>query len=316
MNYIELGLKIFGTISLLLIIFGTIGNLISMRICLKDSLYSVPTFVFYVFMLANNILCLYFWNLNHFIQSYFNIIIEDFGEWPCKLLGVLQFSSLQSFAWFLVTMSFERYLTSRISIWRLKYFNSKRALVLSIIIQLVIYLFNGSLLVTMKFDPSLNISSKIQCYSNDVFKFWNQLHFYLYSIVPFAVLALVNSLLLYETVFKKKVIQACERQINHERVLITKSILIMTFSFIGFLLPSAIVSGYFYEFLYSTQLGTLVLYILDCITFGYHALNFLVFSFTNKRFNNELKRLFCNNISSEGREQSTTRQNGNFSSVK
>jgi hypothetical protein len=284
MIYIEIGLKIFGLLSLLLILFGTAGNVTAIVICLKDSLSIIPKFVFYVFMLANNILCLYFWNLNHFIETYFGFMIEDFGEWACKSVAVLQLSSLQSTAWLLVAMSIDRYLVSRIVTWRLSDFNSKKALVVSIIIQLIIYLFNSSLLLTVQFDYSSNNTIKAQYYSNYYYSLWSRIHTYSYSIVPFIILGLMNGLLLYETLSRKRILK--------ERVSVTRSVLIMTFSFICFLLPSAIVSGYFLEFLFSSKSGTLVLYILDFITFGYHAFNFLVFSFTNKRFKAELKNLF------------------------
>ena len=57
-------------------------------------------------------------------------------------------------------------------------------------------------------------------------------------------------------------------------------------------LPGAIVSGYFYNELYETELGHMILVLVDNITFSYHSLNFFVLLATNTKFRNELNEIF------------------------
>ena len=95
-------IRVLGIISLLLLVLGTLGNSFGIYICARRSLRVCPTFVFYIFILINDTMCLYFWNLNHFLRPYFNFILEDISLLSCKLVTAFQFASLQSTAWILV----------------------------------------------------------------------------------------------------------------------------------------------------------------------------------------------------------------------
>jgi hypothetical protein len=92
--------KCIGLIAIFIVVFGTIGNflvgLVSYR--LRES----NTFIFIVFLSFNDTLTLYFWNLNHFIAPFFNIDIQNYSLFVCKLGSFVQLSSQQISAWMLV----------------------------------------------------------------------------------------------------------------------------------------------------------------------------------------------------------------------
>lgn len=117
---------------------------------------------------------------------------------------------------------------------------------------------------------------------------------YIYSIVPFCLLVLVNSLLLIKSVFCNKMNQVGpmtnSAQKRHKRSM-TLTLIVITFSFILFTLPSSIAGGYLYRQMISSENGLATLYLLNNISFSFHSFNFIVFLIFNKKFQNEFKKI-------------------------
>lgn len=64
----------------------------------------------------------------------------------------------------------------------------------------------------------------------------------------------------------------------------TLTIVTVTALFIMFTLPGSIVSGYFYQELDQTKIGSLIVILCDNITFSFHAFQLLFLLLTNKIF--------------------------------
>jgi hypothetical protein len=103
--------KIFGTYALLLILCGTISSLMSFYICIR--LKQNPTFIFLSFLTVSNIVSLYFWNLDNFLQAYLNIDLLNYDLWLCKFGSFYQFTSLQISAWLLVNITIKHLTSSK-----------------------------------------------------------------------------------------------------------------------------------------------------------------------------------------------------------
>ena len=99
--------KLIGIINLCLVVIGTIGNLLVFRVCLHIN--NTATFVFLRYLSLADIFSLYFWNINHFIEAFFNIQVLSISRYACKFVNFFQFCSLQSSAWLLVYI-FVKYL--------------------------------------------------------------------------------------------------------------------------------------------------------------------------------------------------------------
>ena len=91
-----------GIYSIILIIIATIGNFISFLVCTRKSLRKIPTFVFIGFALISDIISLFFWNIDHFLFAFLNYQIEDLGADYCRLVAIIQTTSLQWSSWLLV----------------------------------------------------------------------------------------------------------------------------------------------------------------------------------------------------------------------
>ena len=94
-------LQVLGYYAIAIAFLGLLGNITIFVVSFKAKSNSM--FVLFCFLSLNDALCLYFWNLNHFVYSSFNLDLQNFNIYSCKIGSWIQFSSLQSSAWILVT---------------------------------------------------------------------------------------------------------------------------------------------------------------------------------------------------------------------
>jgi hypothetical protein len=71
----------------------------------------------------------------------------------------------------------------------------------------------------------------------------------------------------------------------------TKTVVIITVSFIVLTLPSAIVSAY-YNQISSLVYGRLLIEVFNEISFSFHGLSFITLLYSNKQFFNQVKSFF------------------------
>lgn len=79
--------------------------------------------------------------------------------------------------------------------------------------------------------------------------------------------------------------QASRKSLNKTVVMLALLFIIMTS-------PGAVVTSFLNSYLQTTGVGNIVIIFCDCITFGFHAFNFIVLFVTNKRFKEEVKNFF------------------------
>lgn len=120
-----------------------------------------------------------------------------------------------------------------------------------------------------------------------------KIHGYFYSIVPFLILVVVNSLLIYHSLnlsSRKALVRSKNRRAKHRTM--TFTIVILTCMFICCTFPYAIATGYWFLELSTTRSGITVINFFSILSFSYHGLNFVVFFLTNRKFLFECKSLF------------------------
>lgn len=278
-----------GLYCLLLVIFGTIGNIFIICFCLRRRLRHYTTFIFILFMCITDTLSLYVWCLDHFLESFFGFTIEELSPISCRIGFFIQFFSLQSSSWLLVSSSMDRYLGVRIKQWRSIYFKANQALFCSFSIIGLSLIANSQLLVLGN-DFEIH-----QCYSrNSIGSWidtWKQIHSYVYSIVPSVLLILINSILFYIT-WKKSmsinVTSECIETTRNRKKKFGLVITIFTFGFMFTTLPSAIITGFFYTKLNSHHETKIYIYICDAIAFSFHSSKFIVLFLCNTNFKREI----------------------------
>jgi hypothetical protein len=156
--------KIIGVYEIILIILGTFGNLFIFYVSYLNRQNS--TFLFLAFLSISDMLSLYWWNLNHFVQPFTNLDLQNFNFYYCKIINFCQFVSSQTSAWILILISFDRYFSVLILNWKIKYFYYKRALLTVTAIVITIISINFHVLFTFGHIRIIdNKTEKIECYT-------------------------------------------------------------------------------------------------------------------------------------------------------
>ncbi len=203
-------------------------------------------------------------------------------------------------------ISFDRFLSVKVNNWNKIYLNSKRAILVGLLPVFILALLNFNILFTFGVDIiTVNNTQLIQCYSTDLdpkskwMDVWGTVYSIFYSLIPFVLLLLSSLLLIYEINKKTRLVanhQSVSRHENNKSL--NKTIVLIAILFIIMTSPGAIVTSFLNAFLQSSgDLGNFVIEICDCITFSFHALNFLILLLTNKRFAKEVKNHYLGQIS-------------------
>ena len=80
-------------------------------------------------------------------------------------------------------------------------------------------------------------------------------------------------------------------EVRKRKTQMTKMILFITFLYIVLSLPGVIVTGYMYDYIYSLDVGLMLVNLINAVQFSYPALNFIILCFSNKMFANEVKSM-------------------------
>lgn len=88
-----------------LIILGTVGNLITITICLRKRLRQINTFKFFAFNAFLDTIGLYGWNVRQFVYYLFYVDLSLQSLVYCDLSSFFQYVSFEASAWFLVILT-------------------------------------------------------------------------------------------------------------------------------------------------------------------------------------------------------------------
>ena len=300
---------IFGIYKLLLIVAGSIGNLLIFIVCMK--LKDNTTFMIMRFLSVSDIITLYFWNLNQVADSLFNLDLLNYNLYYCKFLQFSQFTSLQISAWMLVLICFDRYLTISSISWKTKFTKANGGLKVGLAVVVLLAGLNFHCLFTFGHVEYVNGTEIVQCYATDIpstriMATWNTVHAFFYSYIPFCMIAVANFLLVISILRKNKVSTATATNAKNRNIFMNITVFSITILFIVLTCPGAIASSYF-NVLIQSYSGRVILFSVDSLTFSYHSLSFITLFITNKKFSKELYYLFtCKRIEDRTFNFSTT----------
>ena len=116
-----------------------------------------------------------------------------------------------------------------------------------------------------------------------------KVHSCLYSYVPFALLLIMNAMLIF--MFKNRSVHGVANNASRKRQSsMTRTVIFVTLLFILMTGPGAVVGSMFAEIM-SQSYGHLVLVLVDCIAFSYHAYGLILLYKTNIKFANQLRAI-------------------------
>ena len=98
----EVILRVIAIYSVAIMVIGSIGNVLCFVVCSQQKLRTVPTFVFYLFLVMSDTMTLFWWNTDHYLLVYENYQLEELGIHACRSVTFFQLFSFQWSAWLLV----------------------------------------------------------------------------------------------------------------------------------------------------------------------------------------------------------------------
>jgi hypothetical protein len=311
----HLCLKIVSYISLVLIAVGFVGNTASFLLFrLNSELRKMTSLVYLSFVAVTNMLALIVWNLNHFTDTNFNISIDYLNIVTCKIFVFIQFFSLQSSALLLSVLCVDRYVTVVIVkesfLSKLPFRTRKSAFCWSLAILIFVFLLNIHILVLngvvqIDYKNVTNnktvIIEKFTCYiypnGFQLFPIWEYVHIFIQSILPFFIMILFNSLLIWKTFFIGNKIRKNNSFLQHsviKRKRYTISLLFITITYLLFTLPTNIAYSFFIDEFFKTSFLKSCLFLLDYLSFSYYANLFLICFISNVKFRRIILKYFEN----------------------
>lgn len=109
MNYILVNLlkKVVSVYNLILIITGSLTNILTLITCLQKDIRKISTFRLYAFNAISDTLNLYPWNIGQFVWYFLGTELGATYLWWCIGAAYIQFTTFELSAWLLVTFKIQ-----------------------------------------------------------------------------------------------------------------------------------------------------------------------------------------------------------------
>jgi len=230
---------------------------------------------------------LYQFNLNHFFEFPLQLKIEEFKNFEsyCKYIGFVQFSSLQYSAWLSAILSLDRlYAIKSKSYKNIKNRGIKVMFICGLLLVIILTINAPNLI---KVHARLDLNESISCLlSENESDYFAWIHLTVYSVIPFCLITITNSILVITFTLKQKKTICFKPQflIKKERKMICLTIS-YTICYLISSLPSSFMSIFFNQF----QNFKLIILVCDSILFSNNAYNLFILILINKLFWLELK---------------------------
>jgi hypothetical protein len=206
-------------------------------------------------------------------------------------------------------MTVERYLSIRIIKWRLSYFKTKEAIILSISMGFILSIMNASLVSFIDFDTA---KTNITCFVDEqftrimqvnkyvvtiysllkIFCFKFKAHITVYGFSTYFIMTIINIMLIHSIKVKEESTVHSNQTTNEKKKSLTFTVLILTVFFIFFTLMDNILNAFFLPTILPEDYGYNLLFFADSLAFSYHSLHFLILLITNRKFYAQFKLMF------------------------
>ncbi|CAF1208895.1 unnamed protein product [Rotaria sordida] len=291
--------------ALLLIIVGTMGNLLTIIVLIRKNLRRLVTIRYLIVVSICDTISLYGWNLNDFYK--FTISpehdnIEEISITHCRVISFMTFVSLQLSSWCLTAVSLDRALNLHFLHWKQTYGKRKYTKYYISILTIICIALNSHILFLNGYRTS---AGNIKCYatknnSDYIYPQWERVHLVVYNLCPFAIMCICNTYIIVVTVRSSRAQAEStpptlqRKNIERYRQL-TALLIIVTFAFVLLTLPACIYFVFFRHNLESKTERTyryMIQISLNSVQFTSHAINFFLYCFSAKSFLNELSDMF------------------------
>ncbi|XP_071105022.1 probable G-protein coupled receptor 139 [Haliotis cracherodii] len=292
----------------ILVVLGTIGNVLSFIVMTRKTMLRSSTCYYMAVLAVADTMVLYFGCLRKwfaYLTGWDALILSPAA---CKIFNFLTYWSFDFAAWILVAMTVERYIAIHFPFTVTKHATIPRAKVVSIFLGVI---FVG---INAHFFATVTISDRGYCSSQEEYIRFNDYVFpwidaALYSFIPFIVLLVFNILIILDSrkaIKRQQTLQASSLNNTNTFTIrsnsrLTVMLLSVSLTFLVASAPKAaliIIKPYTFDFydgplvdFHLLSKYTLTASVMNFLTYGNHAINFLLYCINGQKFRSELKRL-------------------------
>ena len=179
----------------MIIILGTIGNLLTLLIMLKPSMRMTSTCFYMAVLAIFDTLALYFNCFTKWLALFEGLDALKVSSASCKTINFLSYTCFDIAVWILVAMTIERFIAVHFPFKAPKYATIKNG---KIVIVILIVVFTG---INLHFFWTVSLNERGHCayleeHTHFHDKVWPWIDATLYSFTPFALLFIFNILII------------------------------------------------------------------------------------------------------------------------
>lgn len=274
----------------ILVILGTIFNCFTLFILCQSIFKNTklrPTLHYMRTIAIFDILMLYGWNFDHYLQSIHGFTLQRSSIVLCKFFSFLNYFSAQVSAWLRVFICLDRYISLSQSCARWVVQSKNILRIIFAIILLAILINSHFLFFACYYNNDGTVNPQARLYR--IYPLWDYVNLGLYNLFPFILMVLFNSGVLYHLIHLRQIVPLSYRRVQHRSITIT--LVITTCLFLLMTTPATILFAFFYK-----TTNALTLYSFDSILYTYHILSFPLYFLTFAEFRRTVLRLLYRRI--------------------
>ena len=234
----------------IVIVVGTIGNILSFRVMLRRRLRQTTTALYLIVLSVADTCVLYSGLLRQWIRALQGTDVRNFSDFSCKFHIFIVYLFLQFQAWILVAITIERLVAVTLPHRSRKIFTRRSAVLILLVVFTLLACVNSHYFWTHKLMaiPSKHglkyfcMNSQDKKYAKFLLHIWPWLDFALVSLVPFIIMFMSNSIIAFTLLHHRYVrIGTLNNTNTHNRTSgMTATLLILSFAFFLTTAPLAV----------------------------------------------------------------------------
>ena len=305
-----------------LLVLGTIGNLLSFVIMAKNML-KVSTYSYLAVLAIMDLLVLYIGLLRMWIGA-FALDIQHYSNLMCKTVTFLGYVSSVTSVWLIIAVTIERFIAVKFPLRAPRMCNVTRARIVIVTVIIAICLLNSHIFWTVELQPKGHNVTTYVCEASEqhavlVSEVWPWVDAAVYSFVPFVIITILNILIVRQVLYareRRTKLQNIELTTNflrpkgsHKRPSesskkLTCMLLAVSFTFLLTTLPMNLLlivnvfmnnddSGDQQSMRKRYAHVTLARTVVELLMYVNHSVNFFLYCATGRKFRRQVKDMFC-----------------------
>ena len=300
----------------LLLIIGTIGNVLSFCVLIRKAMRRTSTYNYLAVLSFTDMLVLYIGLLRLWVGE-LTEDVRDMSDWSCKFITMAGYTVSVYSVWLLIAVTVERYIVTVHSLRASTMCTQGRAVKTIVCILILLLSINLHFLWTTQIQTTTRNGEIIQrCngasgYEHLIKQVWPWVDACLYCILPFIIICILNCLIVQKVIISRKSRHLLAgsrlsssssnspRSSNESSARVTIMLLTISFTFLICTLPMNVTMihqayrGFNALSLQEEASYRLARTISELLMYTNHSINFYLYLLTGNKFRQQLLTMLC-----------------------